>query len=388
MNAKHLLLSEIFPPKTGGSGRWFWDLYSRLNEGDIIVLTDFVEGRGESENLSGLMVYRTRMNSKSWSVKTLGGLRFYFSMVRQVIRLVKKYKIQSIHCGRTLPEGIIGLITKLFTGTPYICYVHGEDIEMCKSSREFSFLLNMVLKKASLLICNSKNSKKLLMQWKEADESRVRILHPGVDASVFSPNNNKVVYDFLPEKKIILTVSRLQPRKGHDVMITAMQEIIKVHSDIHYIIIGSGERESFLNELIIEKNLSNHITLLGECSDEEILEWYRRSDLFVLPNRQVGTDVEGFGIVLLEAQACSTPVIAGDSGGTSETMIANTTGYILDCTNSHALETTVIELFSNTNQLIEIGEKGRNWVLAMFDWPIILGSAQSIFSEINIKNIR
>jgi len=314
---------------------------------------------------------------------SLTGLRFYFSVIRHVLKLVKKHDIESIHCGRTLHEGIVALVIKFLTGIPYLCYVHGEDIEMCRSSREFIFLVNAVLKNASILVCNSSNSATLLRKWKCAQNDKIRILHPGVDASAFFPVGEPEDQLLDSGKKIILTVSRLQPRKGHDVLIRAMPEILKRHPDAHYVIVGSGQQYDSLVGLIKELDLERHVSLIGECTDDQILQWYRRSDLFVLPNRQVGNDVEGFGIVLLEAQACATAVIAGDSGGTRETMEIGKTGYILDCRKTEPVISAISDLFDNPQKLETMGKNGREWVLSNFDWPKVMGTTQMIFDEVS-----
>ena len=381
MKSQYILLSEIFPPKTGGSGRWFWDLYTRLEKETVIVVTDCAVDASTVDAHSGLDVHRIPLSSQSWGIASLTGLRFYFSVIRHVLKLVKKHDIESIHCGRTLPEGIVALVIKFLTGTPYLCYVHGEDIEMCWSSREFVFLVNAVLKNSDLLICNSNNSAKLLDKWSGAKKEKVRVLHPGVDASVFSPPTST---DELRDtaRKIILTVSRLQPRKGHDVLISAMPEILKTHPNLNYVIMGSGQQYDHLKNLVKKLELENHVSLLGECSDEEILYWYRHSDLFVLPNRTIGNDVEGFGIVLLEAQACAKPVIAGDSGGTRETMEIGDTGYIVDCSSTELLAETIIYLFDNPEKMERMGEDARKHILAKFDWPRVVDASQSMFDEV------
>jgi phosphatidylinositol alpha-1,6-mannosyltransferase len=378
-----LLLSEIFPPKTGGSGRWFWDLYTRLDKSKVIVVTDTNDNASDVDNQSGLRVQRIPLSSKSWGILSFTGLFFYFSVIRHILQLVRNNDIESIHCGRTLHEGIAALIVKFLTGTPYLCYVHGEDIEMCWSSREYIFLINAVLRKASILICNSENSATLLRKWKGAENHKIRVLHPAVDASAFCPATGGQGDDLIDSnKKVILTVSRLQPRKGHDVLIRAIPEILKRHPDVHYVIVGSGQQRNYLMSMIKDLDLEQHVSLVGECTDDEMLQWYRRSDLFVLPNRQVGNDVEGFGIVLLEAQACATAVIAGDSGGTRETLEIDKTGYILDCRDTEALISTISDLFDNPGKLVVMGENARRLVLSKFDWPRVIDSAQMIFAEV------
>ena len=189
-------------------------------------------------------------------------------------------------------------------------------------------------------------------------------------------------------QKVILTVSRLQARKGHDVLIKAMPEIVKRHPDAHYVIVGSGKQQDYLSSLIQELKLEKHVQLTGECTEQEMKDWYQLSDLFVLPNRQIGNDVEGFGIVLLEAQASETAVIAGDSGGTRETMNIGQTGYILDCRAPEQLVDRINELFDNPELLRSMGKKGREWILSTFDWSVIISSAQQIFKEVSAKSGR
>ncbi|MGI9285762.1 MAG: glycosyltransferase family 4 protein [Pseudomonadales bacterium] len=379
MNKKYLLLSEIFPPKTGGSGRWFWDLYTRVGGQDVIVVTDKAEDAAGSDSDSGLVTHRVRMASESWGILRLKGIVFYIILIAQVIKLARKYNVESIHCGRTLPEGVVAMIVKLLTGTPYHCYVHGEDIEMCRSSREFTFLVKMVIRYANKLICNSENSANLLRQWWNAKEHQICVLHPGVDASAFTPPLADSVTDLLPGRRVIVTVSRLQPRKGHDVLIKAMPRILQQHPDITYAIVGSGKQENVLRQLIDELAIGDSVILLGECSEAEMKRWYQRSDLFVLPNRQIGNDVEGFGIVLLEAQACGTPVIAGDSGGTKETMEIGKTGYVLDCSSPEGLVTLISNLFADPKQLATMGAEARERILQVFDWPRVIESATELF---------
>lgn len=381
MTDKYLLLSEIFPPRVGGSGRWFRDLYSRLDAGQAVVVSDRADGEPEVDEVSGIRVYRLPLASDSWGVISLEGLGFYVRVIRAVWRVMKQHDVSSIHCARTLPEGIVGMALGRITGKPYLCYVHGEDIEMSWSSREFTFLTRKVIEHSACLICNSENSAELLRKWPSAREERISILYPGVDAGYFRPDERSAEDALLPGKVVVLTVSRLQPRKGHDVMLKAMPAILARHPDLHYVIAGSGQCEDDLSDLVDRLGLCDNVSFLGECSDQEVLDWYRRSDLFVLPNRQVGNDVEGFGIVLLEAQSCETAVIAGDSGGTRETLREAHSGYVVDCRQPENLAAAITALLDDPEQLAEMGRNGRRWILDRFDWPRVIESAKEIFAR-------
>jgi cytidyltransferase-like protein len=117
---------------------------------------------------------------------------------------------------------------------------------------------------------------------------------------------------------------------------------------------------------------------LTGLSDAELIECYQQCDLFVLPNRTVEGDFEGFGMVLVEAQACGQPVIAGDSGGTRETMIVGETGLIVDCTRPEPLAEAVGELLVDKGRRARMGQAAREHALAQFDWPQLAARAAGI----------
>jgi phosphatidylinositol alpha-1,6-mannosyltransferase len=122
-----------------------------------------------------------------------------------------------------------------------------------------------------------------------------------------------------------------------------------------------------------------HVQFLGEVADDRLIECYQQCDLFVLPNRQVGKDIEGFGMVLVEAQACGKAVVAGTSGGTAETMQPSVTGRVIDCDDPHRLGRTVLELLGDGELLNRMGTAGRRWAADHFDWAPLTSRAQQIF---------
>jgi phosphatidylinositol alpha-1,6-mannosyltransferase len=178
---------------------------------------------------------------------------------------------------------------------------------------------------------------------------------------------------------VLLTVGRLQKRKGHEQLIRALTTIRKTFPDVLYAIIGDGEEWSALEQLVAQESLGRHVQLLGEVDDADLICAYQQCDLFVLPNRQVGADIEGFGMVLLEAQACGRPVVAGASGGTAETMRIPQTGRVVSCDAPDALADLVIELMSDRARLEEMGAQGRTWVVEHYDWAPLSRQASVIF---------
>lgn len=350
--SKSLLISEIFPPINGGSGRWFWELYTRLPSDEYYLAVGHSEADKEFDSSHNLNITRLDLSSTAWGIKSITGIKFYLKTFWKLRSLIKRNNIKTIHCGRCLPEGVFGLIFKKIYDIPYLCFIHGEDVETASSSRELSWIVKKVLKNAKTLICNSNNSSEILKQNWHISEKKISVIHPGVDTEKFKPaQENKLTKEKLgwADKTIILTVGRLQKRKGQDMMIKALPKIKELIPNVLYAIIGDGQEKSYLKKLSNELNIQDDVLFMSEISDEALVQSYQQCDLFILPNRTEDNDIEGFGMVLVEAQACGKFVIAGDSGGTSETLINERTGQIIDCSNPSNISKLITQKLYHNN---------------------------------------
>ena len=321
--AKTLVITENFPPKTGGSGRWFWEIYRRLPRAAFLIAAGEDPRQEEFDQTHDLQLVRLPLALQSWGVRQPRVLRGYWRALRLLGHVALSQQVSMVHCGRCLPEGLMALAQKVWRGIPYACYAHGEEMNYAATSRELSWLVRRVLRGAELVIANSRNTARLLRETWNLPEPRVELLHPGVDTSRFVPaDRDAVVRRELgwADRPVVLTVGRLQQRKGHDRMIQALARLKQVLPTILYVIVGDGEERRTLQELAAATCVEQHVQFLGEVDDDQLVRCYQQCDLFILPNRQVGADIEGFGMVLLEAQACGKPVVAGTSGGTTETM--------------------------------------------------------------------
>ncbi len=383
MTNKTLLISEIFPPKNGGSGRWFWELYTRLPKNDYIIAAGKTKGDEAFDKTHDLNIDRLELSSSSWGIKSLTGLTFYWRVFNQVRKLIKQHKITTLHCGRCLPEGFIGYIFNKIFNIPYICYIHGEDVEAAATSRELSWIVKKVLTNAKTLICNSQNTANLILNNWQANPNKTVILNPGCDTERFVPadKNNEIKKSLgWGNKTVVLTVGRLQERKGQDILIKALPTIKQHIPNVLYAIIGGGEEKQKLEQLTKQLKLQDNVLFMSEVSDEQMIQAYQQCDVFSLPNRTVGQDIEGFGMVLVEAQACAKPVIAGDSGGTAETMIVDKTGFIVDCTQPGPLANKLIELLKNSKQCADMGSAGREHAKSTLDWKVHTALASKLFN--------
>lgn len=377
-----LLLSELFPPRTGGSSRWFWEVYSRLPRSRYRIAAGEDPRQEAFDAIHDLAITRMPLTLRSWGISNPRSLWDYGQTVRRLGRMVRRERIEMIHCGRCLPEGLMARSLKAWRGTPYGCYVHGEEMNYASGSRELACLARWVLRGAAFLIANSRNTESILREQWDVPAERIQVLHPGVDTERFIPaGRDPAERERLGwgDRPVILTVGRLQKRKGHDQMIRALQTVRRSIPNVLYAIVGDGEERAFLGELVTGKGLSDQVQFLGEVNDRGLVRCYQQCDLFVLPNRQVGQDIEGFGMVLVEAQACGKPVLAGASGGTAETMRIGQTGVVVDCEGPDRLAAAVIELFQDRERLARMGEVGRKWVVERFDWTVLARQAGRLF---------
>jgi len=385
MLPKILLLSDIFPPKTGGTGRLYWEIYSRLPRDRILVAAGEGPGADEFDRTHDPETIRLPIEMRTRGIRSFRNLQHYWTLASRVGAIVGREGITAIHCARNLPEGFVAYLVRKRRGTEYLCYAHGEDIGVSSTSRELAWMTRRVFAAASLVIASSQNTRDMLLNEWGLPDSKVRHFTPGVDTRQFAPAPpDEIIRAELgwAGRTVLLTVGRLQKRKGQDCLIRALKEIRRTHPDVLYAVLGDGDELPQLQALADAEGVAGNVQFLGGASDEILRRCYQQCDLFVLPNRTVGRDFEGFGMVLLEAQACGKPVVAGASGGTAETMRIPETGRVVACDTPGPLAALLTELLSDPAELRAMGARGREWVCAHFDWDALSRRAAELFSEV------
>jgi phosphatidylinositol alpha-1,6-mannosyltransferase len=379
-----LLLTEVFPPRQGGSGRWLFELYRRLPQLDVTVLAGIAPGAETFDTASPLRTIRLHTAFPSWGLLGLGGGRAYASALRQVVRTARSHRAAVLHCGKCLPEGLLAMAARPLAGTAFWCYAHGEELTLSRTSRELRALTRLVLRRAHRVIANSQHTRGLLLDQWGLPADRVVVLTPGVDTNRFRPGPaDATIRRRLgwTGRRVILTVGALQKRKGQDMLIRALPRIRRECPDVLYAMAGEGWERDALERLASDLGVRDGVHFVGIAGEDELVELYQQCDLFALPNRAVGWDIEGFGIVLLEAQACGRPVVAGASGGAPETLIPGVTGELVVGDDPAALAETCSALLRDPDRRQRLGEAGRGWVVSRFDWAPLAEQALALFRE-------
>jgi phosphatidylinositol alpha-1,6-mannosyltransferase len=170
----------------------------------------------------------------------------------------------------------------------------------------------------------------------------------------------------LEGKRIVLTVARLEARKGHDVALSAVAGLVSDFDDIHYVVLGAGDR-SALSELAARLQMTDRLTVLDDVGNADLPAAYAAADLFVMVSRpDARGQVEGFGIVYLEAAAVGLPCVAGNLGGCTDAVVEDETGLCVDPTDVTAVAGAIRSILESPDRAKAFGERGRDRVLTAF----------------------
>ncbi|RRQ22841.1 glycosyltransferase family 4 protein [Thiohalobacter thiocyanaticus] len=324
-----LVISELFLPTKGGTAVWFDEVYRRLGGKNIHILTARVPG-GESHDVNHPnSIHRVNL-SRHWWLRP-ESLAMYAGLLWRAFMITLRRPVATLHAGRVLPEGMVALLIGRLFGRPVVIYAHGEEITTWNTPLK-QRVLRFVYRQADTVVANSRFTRDLLLVRGVAEE-RIRLIYPGVDTRRFRPGLEigDLRRDIGAEgAKLILSVGRLTRRKGFDQIIQALPALLERGVEVHYALIGIGEDEDYLRRLAAEQGVSERVHLLGHVSPEDLPRWYNAADVFAMPNREIGGDTEGFGMVFIEAAACGTPAIAGQAGGTGSAVLDDETGLRIE----------------------------------------------------------
>jgi len=368
---KALLVSELFPPAVGGSAVLFDGIYSRLRGADVFVLTDGpATGRpAPPERRGTVTVMKRPLATRRWGVMDPKGLWQHVRLAAQLRRLTARRQ-SVVHCARALPEGVAAMLAQSFGGPPYVCWAHGEDIASALTSRELTWLARRVYLGATAVLANSRNTAAMLAAL-GVPPSKILVVYPAVDADRFHPgvDGSHVRQRYAGcDDVMLLSVGRLQRRKGHDVAIRAIASLREELPNVRYVIAGDGEERARLERLAIDEGVQDRVFFAGTIADDDLPAYYAACDVFLLPNRVDDGDIEGFGIVFLEAAASGKPAIGGDSGGVPEAVERDVTGLLVDGASVDAVTAAVRHLATSRPCRERLGRAGRARAQRSFSW--------------------
>jgi len=364
-----LLLTELFPPAVGGSAVLFHGIYSRVRDADVGVVTERGARPTESDRQESFAIFPRAIATRRWGLGHPAALLHHLRVAFQ-LRLLAPRRRGLVHCARALPEGLAALLCRASGGPRYVCWAHGEDLAMAQGSREYTFITRLVYRHAAAALANSRNTADML-EAMGVPREKVLVVYPAVDPERFHPSVDgagvRARYGGRDDV-VLLSVGRLQRRKGHDVAIHAVAALRDELPQLRYVIAGDGEERARLERLVDEYGLRGHVFFAGAVPEHELPAYYAACDIFLLPNRVDDGDIEGFGIVFLEAAAAGKPVIGGDSGGVPEAVERDSTGLLVDGASVADVAAAIRQLALSEETRMRFGAAGRARARDQFSW--------------------
>ena len=349
MNKKILLITRNFPPLVGGMERFVWNVYLQLQKTyscDVVGPNDanrYIEEPEKEHSeykADPIPLYLSKAALKSF------GLAFR-----------NDYSLCIAGSGVTAP--LATMIGKIFS-IPVITFVYGLDLVV--ENKPYQSLFVPSIKHSHTVIAISQSTKELALE-KGVPEEKIQILYPGVD----SKQEPDLTFKFrekyqLQDKKILLSVGRLIPRKGLPEFIQySLSKVVASCPDTILIIIGSEAKnalkvdqnvEAKIRQAINSNNLQDHVILAGRVEDDELWAAYNESDLFIFPLREEKGDIEGFGMVAIEAAAHGLPTAAFSVGGVVDAVAEGSSGFLVPAGDYSQMSYRIIEYIKNGNETI------------------------------------
>jgi phosphatidylinositol alpha-1,6-mannosyltransferase len=367
--AKTLLITLEFAPDRGGVATYYSQMCEHMAPDSVVVLAPTTSVSQHHVRFPIVRDWRlTNLKKRGWFISSLF---HHLSAYRLLRDIIKQHQVNRIIVGNVLPLGTIVQMYAKRYDIPYVVITHGLDILAPQQSNRKKKLLQRILGDAKAVVANSHFTRDEIVKL-GIDHKKISIVHPcpatstvGVDYELIEALRQQYK---LVDTRILLSVGRLVERKGFDQVLLALPDIIKRQPNTRYVIVGDGPDRARLEKLCLQKNLGNHVIWIGSTDDATVSAWYQLSDILVMPSRQIGPDVEGFGIVYLEANLHGKPVVAGRSGGIPDAVVHGVTGLLINPTDTTELTQAIVSLLQDAGLAHRLGIQGMNRVLTEFNW--------------------
>lgn len=365
---KILCITNDFGPRAGGIETFVIGLIERLPQSRVIVYTS-AQDNSELYDRKWLEDYGVEVvRDKSKILLPTPGVAYC------VKDLVREKNISTVFFGAAAPLGLLSRGLRKVGVKHIVALTHGHEVWWSKVW-PFTIAMKFISRHVNHLTYLGEYTRSAITGsiTDQAAASMVKIA-PGIDTDHFSPQDASELRRELglTDKKVIVSVGRLVHRKGQDVLIEAMPTIIKEVPEAHILMIGEGPYRSYLETRVKTLGLQERVTFIGRIQYADLPRYICVGEIFVMPSRSrlAGLEVEGLGIVYLEASACGLPVIAGNSGGAPDAVLAGKTGLVVEGTSIKAVASAVVGLLLDPKRSQAMGLAGREWIVQEWRWDI------------------
>ncbi|GLY66182.1 glycosyltransferase family 4 protein [Amycolatopsis taiwanensis] len=364
-----LLVTNDFPPRPGGIQNYLDSLARHLPADDLVVYApSWRSASGSDPEFDAAAPFEVVRHPTSLMLPTP-------DVLRRAKEIMRARECEAVWFGAAAPLGLLAPALRAAGARRIIASTHGHEVgwSMLPGARQ---ALRRIGGTTDVVTYVSKYTRGRFAA-AFGPMAGLEYLPSGVDTDLFRPDGaarEEIRKRYgLGDRPTVVCVSRLVPRKGQDMLVRAVPELRRRVPDVAVLLVGGGPYRKRLTDLVSELDVTGHVVMTGSVPWPELPAHYAAGDVFAMParTRGKGLDVEGLGLVYLEAAATGLPVVAGRSGGAPETVLDEVTGHVVDGRDLRQLVETLSPLLTDPGRARKMGEAGRAWVGEHWRWDLL-----------------
>jgi phosphatidylinositol alpha-1,6-mannosyltransferase len=359
-----LLVTNDFGPRAGGIETFVMGLLERVPKGEVIVYTSHQSSTGEYDRRwrdeYGVEVVRDKSSILLPTPR----------VIRNLQKLIDERNLSTVWFGAAAPLGVSARWLRKAGAQHIVALTHGHEVWWSKVW-PFSWAISEIARSVDVVTYLGDFTQQAIAR-RFKDKNKLTKIAPGIDTEHFRPLDGRELREKygIADRATIVSVGRLVHRKGQDRLVEAMPLVLKEIPEAHLVFIGEGPHRKKLDELVKKLKLKNHVTFIGRIQYSDLPRHISLGDIFAMPSRSrlFGLEVEGLGIVYLEASACGLPVVGGNSGGAPDAVKEGITGFVVDGNNLPEIADRIITLLKDDELRNQMGNAGRSWAMEEWQW--------------------
>lgn len=370
---KTLIVTNDFPPRPGGIQAFLHNMALRLDPGRLVVYAStWKRGREGAEATAAFDAEQPFTVVRDRTTMLLPTPR----VTRRAVGLLREHGCESVWFGAAAPLGLMAPALRRAGARRLVATTHGHEAAWAQLPASRQLLRRIGEGTDTITYLGEYTRSRIAGALSAQAAGRMVQLPPGVDEKTFHPGSGGELVRRrlgLSDRPVVVCVSRLVPRKGQDTLIRAMPAILADVPDAVLLIVGGGPYENELRGLAAETGVEGSVRFTGAVPWSELPAHFGAGDVFAMPcrTRRGGLDVEGLGIVYLEASATGLPVVAGDSGGAPDAVLDGETGWVVRGGSAQESAERIVTLLRDPELRRRMGERGRAWVEEKWRWDLL-----------------
>ncbi|MFF7372468.1 glycosyltransferase family 4 protein [Streptomyces tricolor] len=377
---KTLIVTNDFPPRPGGIQAFLHNMALRLDPGRLVVYAStWKRGREGAEATAAFDAEQPFTVVRDRTTMLLPTPQ----ATRRAVGLLREHGCTSVWFGAAAPLGLMAPALRRAGAKRLVATTHGHEAGWAQLPAARQLLRRIGESTDTITYLGEYTRSRIAAALSPGAAGRMVQLPPGVDEKTFHPGSggDEVRARLgLTDRPVVVCVSRLVRRKGQDTLIQAMPRILAAEPDTVLLIVGGGPYEQELRRLARETGVAGSVRFTGAVPWSELPAHYGAGDVFAMPcrTRRGGLDVEGLGIVYLEASATGLPVVAGDSGGAPDAVLDGETGWVVRGGAPAEAADRIVALLQDPELRRRMGERGRRWVEEKWRWDLLAENLKTL----------